>query len=204
MNFWHIDKCIHFQLESKPDLPDSICISCQNDLDCAIEFRRRCLRNHKRWQISTSPDIEGETAGDPSVTQVICVRRSTRTGLRNAGKGEDIDEAPMSPVETLIKLENSNNPNDDGIDHLATKACSTNIKGEDFIALENGAYEVPKKDKRRRRLSRTTVPKKPRMKQKLPVFFCDQCGNNVTGKSAFDRHLRKHNGIRPFQCEWDR
>lgn len=190
------------QLEAKPDLPDSICKNCQNDLDCAIEFRRRCLRNHKRWQLSTSPDTEGETAGAPSVTQVICVRRSNRTSLRNAGKDEDIDEAPMSPVEMLIKLENSNNPNDDdGIDHLATKTCSANIKTEDFSATENQAFELPTTAKRRRRLSRSTVLKKPRMKQKLPVFFCDQCGNNVTGKSAFDRHLRKHNGIRPFQCE---
>lgn len=193
---------MYLQLEAKPDLPDSICQNCQNDLNCAIEFRRRCLRNHKRWQLSTSPEIEGQTAGAPSVTQVICVRRSTRTGPRNVGKGGDIDEAPMSPVEMLIKLENSNNPNDDdGIDHLATKACSANIRAEDFDALDNEAYELPIKAKRRRRLSRTTVLKKPRMKQKLPVFFCDQCGNNVTGKSAFDRHLRKHNGIRPFQCE---
>lgn len=113
-----------------------------------------------------------------------------------------MDEAPMSPVELLIKLENSNHPNDDdGIDHLDSKTSSEISKKDDFSASENDAFEEPSKVRRRQRLCKSTGIKKPRIKQKLPVFFCDQCGNNVTGKSAFDRHLRKHNGIRPFQCE---
>ncbi|XP_064549464.1 transcription factor Ouib [Drosophila montana] len=188
-------------LEVKPDLPEVICKICQNDLDCAIEFRKRCLRSQKRWTQKYNGTPDPETTGPPS-THVICVRRSARTRVRCATENED-EEAPLSPIEVLIKVEQPNNEadEDDGIDHLDTETCNGNDDTTNVSSLEDENYVSPMETKRRRKLAKCTVSKQPRGKQKLPVFFCDQCGNNVTGKSAFDRHLRKHSGIRPFQCE---
>ncbi|EDW68195.2 LOW QUALITY PROTEIN: uncharacterized protein Dvir_GJ22679 [Drosophila virilis] len=188
-------------LEVKPNLPEVICKICLNDLDCAINFRKRCLRNQKRWTQkyngAPNPDATG-----PASTHVICVRRSARTRVRCASENE-VEEAPLSPIEVLIKVEQPNNEvdEDDGIDHLDTETCNGNDDTTNVSSLEDENHVSPMETKLRRQLPKCTASKQPRAKQKLPVFFCDQCGNNVTGKSAFDRHLRKHSGIRGFQCE---
>ncbi|XP_034112285.2 transcription factor Ouib [Drosophila albomicans] len=182
-------------LESKPDLPDVICNSCLEDLHCAIEFRRRCLLNHKRWKPTKLMESESGAS-----TRVICMRRSTRSRMQYVE-----DEAPLSPVEVLIKVEQPKcNAIDDDIDHLEPPNQTENDNRLDLtVSEEEELYVPPTKGKlrSRSRLMKATILKQPRTKQKLPVFFCDQCGNNVTGKSAFDRHLRKHSGIRPFKCE---
>jgi len=66
---------------------------------------------------------------------------------------------------------------------------------------EDGRTSPVRVKRTRRRGSKKCGKSEKRPKVTLPVFFCDQCGNNITGKSSFDRHLRKHSGIRPFQCE---
>ncbi|EDV92903.1 transcription factor Ouib [Drosophila grimshawi] len=191
-------------LEMKSDLPTLICNNCQNDLNCAMEFRRRCLRNHRRWTQQSHEASEPKPApGSPS-THLSYVRRSTRIRIHCPSEDEEVDEAPLSPMEVLIKVEHSGNDadRDEGVDHLDTETCNINDETANISTLDDDNYvPMPMKSKRRRRLAKSTGLKQPRIKQKLPVFFCDQCGNNVTGKSAFDRHLRKHSGIRPFQCE---
>ncbi|XP_017953429.1 transcription factor Ouib [Drosophila navojoa] len=184
-------------LEDKPDLPEVICNVCQNDLKCAIEFRDRCLRSHKRW-MQHPKGISSPAPTSPSSTRVICVRRSARTRVRCAS-GDEATEAPLSPIEVLIKVEHPNSRvEDDSVDHLDTETCNDAAIAS---SMEDESYVPSIETKRRRRLAKSTNSKETSSKQKLPVFFCDQCGNNVTGKSAFDRHLRKHKGIRPFQCE---
>ncbi|KAL7744277.1 hypothetical protein ACLKA6_001676 [Drosophila palustris] len=183
-------------LEANSDLPDVICKICLNDLNCAFEFRRRCLRNHKRWQPKKS--VEPEAAADAQSPQVVCVRRSARS--QETFACEEEDEVPFSSLGALIKVEHHKSDTNE-VDHLDTEKCTSTDKGSNFSVSEE-AFTVPQKiSKRRTRLVKSGVIKQPRSKQKLPVFFCDQCGNHVTGKSAFDRHLRKHSGIRPFQCE---
>jgi len=187
------------QLEANSDLPDAICTVCLNDLDCAIKFRRRCLRNHKRWQLKTSANPE-PISGEQS-SHVSCMHRSGRT--RDKFAYEVKDESPLSPVELVITV---NHPKcdaneHDGIDHLDSEKSTGNDNRVDFSVSEEELMVTQKKIERRPRSVKSTVLKPSRTKHKLPVFFCDQCGNNVTGKSALERHLRKHSGIRPFQCE---
>lgn len=183
------------QLDYKSDLPELICNICQNDLKCATEFRERCLHSHKRWM--RHPKGKADPAEpSPPPTHAIRIRRSARTRARSASEDREL---PLSPIEVLIKVEHPNDGDeDDCVDHLDTETCN---EPAIVSSLEDESYVPSIETKRCRRLAKTTISKQPRTKQKLPVFFCDQCGNNVTGKSAFDRHLRKHKGIRPFQCE---
>ncbi|XP_034475568.1 transcription factor Ouib isoform X3 [Drosophila innubila] len=190
-------------LEASSDLPNVICKICLNDLACAIEFRRRCLRNHRRWQSkkSVEPEPDPEPAADVDVdvdaqsTYGICVRRSARTNERFACDQED--EVPLG---ALLKVDHPKYETDE-VDHLDVENNTGIDQASDFSVSEAELLVTPIKSKRSSRLVKSTFLKRPRSRQKLPVFFCDQCGNNVTGKSAFDRHLRKHSGIRPFQCE---
>lgn len=186
-------------LEANSDLPDAICIVCLNDLDCAIKFRRRCLRNHKRWQPKKSVDPEAISGLQSS--HVSCIHRSGLICDKFAC--EVNDESPLSPVKLLITVKHPkcDASEHDGIDQLVSEKSTGIDNRVDFSVSKEELIVTQKKIKRRPRLVKTTVLKPPSTKHKLPVFFCDQCGNNVTGKSALDRHLRKHSGIRPFQCE---
>jgi len=194
----------NLQLEASSELPNVICKICLNDLACAIEFRRRCLRNHKRWQSKKSVDTEtkpdSESANldddvDGQSTYGICVRRSARTNELFACDQED--EVPLG---ALLKVDHPKYDTDE-FDHLDVDNNTGIDQDSDFSVSLEELPVTPTKSKRSSRLVKSTLLKRPRSRQKLPVFFCDQCGNNVTGKSTFDRHLRKHSGIRPFQCE---
>ncbi|XP_034475570.1 transcription factor Ouib isoform X4 [Drosophila innubila] len=179
-------------LEDSSELPNVICNVCLNDLACAIAFRRRCLRNQKRWQSKKSVDPEPAADVDVDVdaqsTHGICVRRSARTKKQFACDQED--EVPLG---ALLKV--------DEVDYLDVENNTGIDQDSDFSVSEEELPVTPKKSKRSSRVVKSTVLKPRRSKPNLPVFFCDQCGNNIKGKSAFDRHLRKHSGIRPFQCE---
>ncbi|ALC47852.1 CG8159, partial [Drosophila busckii] len=170
-------------LESKQQLPEVICVICKSDLDCAMEFRRRCLRNHKRW---TQPKTKLNATG----THVLCVRRSARISR------EQSPSKARHPIEVLIEVEQPNtaSEDDDGIDHLDMATYSDAL---DFSDTEDELYEPPSKNTEgKRRCAKGTKPKCA----KRNTFICDQCGRHFCGRAAFERHLRKHSGIRPYVC----
>ncbi|KAH8329789.1 hypothetical protein KR074_009995 [Drosophila pseudoananassae] len=200
-----LTQIIRFQLQCGPDLPDWMCETCQQDLKSAIDFRERCLKSQKVFE-----EPEGDLSSGSSKatshslsTRLGCVRRSTRCRSRNNKSAEPV--LPPTPMEVMIKLESLSNTDgdDDGVDHLdssheadlerAIKEMSISEEEEDKPLITN-------RGKRRGR-PKSAVKLKKRPKASLTVFFCDQCGKNITGKSSFDRHLRKHSGIRPFQCQ---
>ncbi|KAH8359429.1 hypothetical protein KR093_006555 [Drosophila rubida] len=46
------------------------------------------------------------------------------------------------------------------------------------------------------------VKKKPgRKRVGSLIFICDECGNHITGRMAFDLHCRRHRGDKQFECE---
>ncbi|XP_016927220.3 transcription factor Ouib [Drosophila suzukii] len=183
-------------LQCEPDLPDWMCETCQSDLKIAISFRDRCLSSQKIFEESVVRSGEA--------TSRSSVRRSARSQRQ---RNEEPDpNGPPSPLEIMIKLENLSNGDeeDDGIDHL--DSCNEAdmelaIKEMSSSTDEDGRTSPVRVKRTRRRGSKKCGKSEKRPKVTLPVFFCDQCGNNITGKSSFDRHLRKHSGIRPFQCE---
>ncbi|XP_017058765.1 transcription factor Ouib [Drosophila ficusphila] len=180
-------------LQCDPELPDWMCESCQSDLQNAISFRDRCLSSQKIFEESVVRREE--------TTSRSSVRRSARS--QKTRHEEPTQKDPPSPLEVMIKLENLSNGDeeDDGIDHLD----SCNEADMEFIKEMPSSSEEPASPIRVKRTRRRGLKKggkgEKRVKVPLPIFFCDQCGNNITGKSSFDRHLRKHSGIRPFQCE---
>ncbi|XP_017073527.2 transcription factor Ouib [Drosophila eugracilis] len=182
-------------LQFEVDLPDWMCETCQSDLKSAISFRDRCLSSQKIFEESLT---RCEVA-----TSRSSVRRSARSQRQ---RHEDPVPKSPSPLEVMIKLESLSNGDeeDDGIDHLDScneAAMEMAIKTmSSFSEDDEPTSEIRVKRTRRRGLKKSEKSEK-RSKVALPVFFCDQCGNNITGKSSFDRHLRKHSGIRPFQCE---
>ncbi|SPP84043.1 transcription factor Ouib-like [Drosophila guanche] len=179
-------------LQFDPDLPDWICERCQTAVQSAIEFREQCLSSQEK--LKTCDGMPTECSRSAS-TQIICVRRSTRTQ-------KQLPKSPPSPTEVMIKVENLSNGGDvedDGVDHLET----SNDADLDFVFRELPLSEdydpgSPAKVRKGRRKRRSSEKSK---KPKHACFFCDQCGTNITGKASFERHQRKHSGVRPFQCE---
>ncbi|XP_017124215.1 transcription factor Ouib [Drosophila elegans] len=184
-------------LHCEPDLPDWMCEICQRDLQSAIAFRDRCVSSQKIFKDSVAKSEE--------VSSRSSVRRSARSQRQRHEEPVPVP-TPPSPLEMMIKLENLSNGDeeDDGIDHLdsCNEADMELAIKEMASSSENDGPASPVRVKRiRRRGAKKSGKSEKRPKVPLPVFFCDQCGNNITGKSSFDRHLRKHSGIRPFQCE---
>ncbi|KAH8351154.1 hypothetical protein KR084_008092 [Drosophila pseudotakahashii] len=183
-------------LQCEPHLPDWMCEACQSDLQGAISFRDRCLSSQKIFEESVARSGEA--------TSRSSLRRSARSQRQR--HEELVSNSPPSPLEIMIKLESLSNGDeeDDGIDHLdsCNEADMELAIKEMSSSSEDDGPASPVRVKRtiRRGLKKSGKSEK-RPKVSLPVFFCDQCGNNITGKSSFDRHLRKHSGIRPFQCE---
>ncbi|XP_022221743.2 transcription factor Ouib [Drosophila obscura] len=173
-------------LQFEPDLPDWICERCQTALQSAIEFREQCLSSQEKLNGMLSK------CSRP-------VRRSKRSQ-----KHLEVDTAlksPPSPIEVMIKIENLSNGDeeDDGVDHLDT----SNDADPDFVIkqLPLSEDDAPGSPDKVRKGRRKKYSSEKRQKPALTVFFCDQCGTNVTGKTSFERHLRKHSGDRPFPCE---
>ncbi|XP_034132857.1 uncharacterized protein LOC117586698 isoform X2 [Drosophila guanche] len=171
-------------LQFDPDLPDWICERCQTAVQSAIEFREQCLNSQEK--LKTCDGMPTECSRSAS-TQIICVRRSTRTQKQLGAATEP--KSPPSPTEVMIKVENLSNGGDvedDGVDQLD----NSNDADLDFVFKELPLSEdydpgSPAKVRKGRR-KRHSIEK--RQKPTLTVFFCDQCGTNITGKSSFDRH----------------
>ncbi|KAH8310622.1 hypothetical protein KR044_002250 [Drosophila immigrans] len=50
--------------------------------------------------------------------------------------------------------------------------------------------------------SANAVKKKPgRKRVGSLIFICDECGNHITGRMAFDLHCRRHRGDKQFECD---
>ncbi|XP_026840494.1 transcription factor Ouib [Drosophila persimilis] len=184
-------------LQFDPDLPDWICERCQTALQGAIEFRDQCLSSQDKFKRFDGTLTEGSR---PASTHLFCLRRSTRS-QNQLDAATELKNLP-SPIEVMIKVENLSNGHeeDDGVDHLDT----SNETDLDFVIKEFPLSEdddVPGSAAKIRRGRRKRCSSEKRQKPALTVFFCDQCGTNITGKTSFDRHLRKHSGVRPFQCQ---
>ncbi|KAH8406554.1 hypothetical protein KR215_007337 [Drosophila sulfurigaster] len=57
-------------------------------------------------------------------------------------------------------------------------------------------------------VKKSSLPPKPKIKADDPrrrgaggVYICDQCGNHIKGRMAFELHCRRHRGEKDFQCE---
>ncbi|KAH8419140.1 hypothetical protein KR222_006646 [Zaprionus bogoriensis] len=57
-------------------------------------------------------------------------------------------------------------------------------------------------------VKKSSLPPKPKIKPDDPrrrgaggVYICDQCGNHIKGRMAFELHCRRHRGEKDFQCE---
>lgn len=57
-------------------------------------------------------------------------------------------------------------------------------------------------------VKKCNLPPKPKIKPEDPrrrgaggVYICEQCGNHIKGRMAFELHCRRHRGEKDFQCE---
>ncbi|XP_068155394.1 transcription factor Ouib isoform X1 [Drosophila tropicalis] len=57
-------------------------------------------------------------------------------------------------------------------------------------------------------VKKSSLPPKPKVKPDDPrrrgaggLYICDQCGNHVKGRMAFELHCRRHRGDKQFACE---
>ncbi|KAL7744276.1 hypothetical protein ACLKA6_001675 [Drosophila palustris] len=51
-------------------------------------------------------------------------------------------------------------------------------------------------------VAQTSIKKKPgRKRHGSLIFICDECGNHISGRMAFDLHCRRHRGDKQFECD---
>ncbi|KAH8294865.1 hypothetical protein KR018_003773 [Drosophila ironensis] len=196
------------QLQCEPDLPDWMCEKCHRDLSNASDFRERCVRSQKIFEESEKGDKSSPPTAVNRNPRLVCLRPSRSCRSWNQLTERPEVEMPLSPLEVMIKLEGLSNSDaiangDDGVDHLGSsqEAGLENTIMEMSVSENESLKPASAKRCKRRGRPKSGATCKKRSKASLTVFFCDQCGTNITGKSSFDRHLRKHSGIRPYQCQ---
>ncbi|XP_034475460.1 transcription factor Ouib-like [Drosophila innubila] len=51
-------------------------------------------------------------------------------------------------------------------------------------------------------VAQSAIKKKPgRKRHGSLIFVCDECGNHISGRMAFDLHCRRHRGDKQFECD---
>ncbi|XP_016975339.2 putative zinc finger and SCAN domain-containing protein 5D [Drosophila rhopaloa] len=70
-------------------------------------------------------------------------------------------------------------------------------KNQEVIEEDYGNQEVIDEEYK----SQEGVRAVPSSKRKKVEFFCDQCGRSFTEKGNFNLHLKRHLGIREYQCK---
>lgn len=132
-------------------------------------------------EIAEYIEDEGETDGIIEETQYECLI-ADEDG--NVVKMEDMSDQLIVPDPTEIYLYDS----DDEV------AVLDNVLDDEYEQ-----ETVVKK---------SSLPPKPKIKPDDPrrrgaggVYICDQCGNHIKGRMAFELHCRRHRGEKDFQCE---
>lgn len=111
-------------------------------------------------------------AGEPQDVDTF----ETIDDLTNEQQNELVDEANESSI-----TENYILPDKDSDEECAVLDRVLN----DEIAAQSGG----KKKRGRKRLGSL-------------IFVCDECGNHISGRMAFELHCRRHRGDKQFECEF--
>lgn len=115
--------------------------------------------------------------------------------IRQAAESQDIDTFEI--LEASTKEQQQNELLDDANENSIT---------EDFILPDKDLDEECAVLDRvlNDEIAAQSEGKKKRGRKRIGslIFVCDECGNHISGRMAFELHCRRHRGDKQFECEY--
>ncbi|XP_037732796.1 transcription factor Ouib [Drosophila subpulchrella] len=173
----HLHMITGLRLCPLDNAPGFMCLCCQSELRSALAFRRVCIKTQQKWLT-----IEADSSADPKLESE---KNATVSNFREPDDGEVLEET----FQILIEEEPSDSvliPESEEFEKLdfETDCCSTN-------------EEIDKASVPHQKILR--ISSKPKTDDQ--IYTCELCGTYAASKSIFQRHMRKHTGVRPFGCK---
>lgn len=115
--------------------------------------------------------------------------------IRQAGETQDIDTFEV--MEASTKEQQQNELIDDANENSITEAY---ILPDKDLDEESAVLDRVLNDE----IAAQSEGKKKRGRKRIGslIFVCDECGNHISGRMAFELHCRRHRGDKQFECEY--
>ncbi|XP_017013777.2 transcription factor Ouib [Drosophila takahashii] len=195
----HIKLLTGASLENCTTLPNLICLACQSQVEQGISFRERCLEVER--ELLASLDEEEEFIKSPRESPKMILEPEEHLEEPQISiEIERMDNVNIEPNERdCYKVEDILSESE--IDEEATKD-DVDYRDVDYLIYESDEDVVegpelknsPEKSKTRR--------KRRKFCDSTGTFVCEECGNHVKGRMAFELHCKRHRGVKEFECNF--
>ncbi|XP_030374151.1 oocyte zinc finger protein XlCOF8.4-like [Scaptodrosophila lebanonensis] len=222
---WHIQTLTGLLLEDYECLPTLICQCCHTELLDAIKFRNRFLTaqlqlldmlteaqrdeipvSYKSAVISKAngdptveadPKIEPDTDCMPSSVELVEVMaKDSHESLMDESEFNMVVEEDLKCYNTEPEVE------EEYITTADYEYISEYEEALDNVLDDESDVKIAKAQKPRPQTKLKNKSKDSAGRGSgRGVFICEQCGNHVTGRMAFELHCRRHRGEKHYQCE---
>ncbi|XP_068155415.1 transcription factor Ouib-like [Drosophila tropicalis] len=201
-------------LQNFMGMPEIICQDCEMKIQRITHFRNSCFEA----QIQLMESLNSEQLKLIPEHYKTCILNSSTSPKQHCiiESFEDIEEdivveeKSANITEELVAGESKTGEEvkfQIKFNHERLKGTiieEVKIEEADLISIDDLVYqseeefqlidEDPTENiKPKEKLDRTSVTKS--------VFICEECGNHISGRKAFDLHCRRHRGEKQFECE---
>ncbi|XP_077300941.1 uncharacterized protein LOC143921486 [Arctopsyche grandis] len=180
-----ISSCCQLQVEKGDGLPDTICRSCNTNLELLISFRKVCLQSEEisKIKLKESVNIKHEEVllEDLIWENEIDVR--SPGNVCNATVNDELNEWELS---TSARTDSS--PQIHSIENINSRICGTKTLFKCDICLKSFSHK-------------TNLSKHKKIHTGLKPHKCKICLKMFGLKSILATHMRSHSGEKPYQCD---
>jgi len=165
--------------------PGFMCRCCQSELRSALAFRRLCIKTQQKWLT-----FEEDSSSDEESFKAKPKLESKKSATVSTFREPDDDKVLEETFQILIQEEPSDNvliPEAEELEKLefVTDCCSTKEEIDKAVVPHQKILRISSKPK-----------------TDDQIYICELCGTHAKSKSIFQRHMKKHTGIRPFGCKY--
>ncbi|XP_026849033.1 transcription factor Ouib-like [Drosophila persimilis] len=214
-------------LTNRTGFPSHICASCLQQTNEAMGFRELCIRTNKHWYATADskttdavhPDplmgnegaaipkenkeyvkVEIETLyeevkpASPLSPHASSNRQSEQDNIANDGDVHDdfLDlDLLINEEDAAIVVEEENN---DEINDIPSPLSSPKLRLDSCSITTKGVLRGSRKS------NVDPLPKRKRYRS-TRGYYCDQCGKWFKDKCNLNVHLKRHTGVKQFECE---
>ncbi|XP_077296168.1 uncharacterized protein LOC143918258 [Arctopsyche grandis] len=168
----HIRSCCQIQVKKYDNLPDTICSTCESNLDALFVFKNMCIQNDKEIRLTKCLDIK--------VEEVLL------DDLVWENEPCDPDSMPYDEKRTICLNEND----------------SEQIRVNEINLQSNLEKSIPNIELSMCEEQCDNVGKRSLMKKKKTILnHCTVCSKNFVTNIAFKIHMRFHTEENLFKCK---
>ncbi|XP_077298240.1 uncharacterized protein LOC143919682 [Arctopsyche grandis] len=186
--------CCQLRVRKGDMLPDTICLSCVNNLELLNSFRNACHRSAETSRLKSDECLKIEPE-EVLLDDLIWQNESKANLPPNISSSPDEDETRGGKIISEDNMTEIINTIDIPVEELPLrkaldKMCSTHSVLEDKIKFQDKPL-TPKHLHVTQNTSRT----------RRELHKCSICSKAFESKRNFNRHMCIHTGIKPHKCE---